>query len=56
MMKLPTYSRTTKILLRVVAALALAAALGMQAIAQTPGGTVISNQASATYSDGTNSY
>lgn len=55
-MKLLTYSRTTKILLRVVAALAVAAALSTQAIAQTPGGTVISNQASASYSDGTNDY
>jgi hypothetical protein len=31
-------------------------ALCLNAIAQTPGGTTISNQASATYSDGTNSY
>ena len=56
-MTLPTYSRPfTKLILRVVAALAVAAALSTQAIAQTPGGTTISNQASATYSDGTNSY
>src|ERR1700704_5647596 len=57
MMKRPTYSRAiSKILLRIVAGLAVAAALSTQTIAQTPGGTTISNQASATYSDGTNSY
>src|SRR5258706_7942577 len=56
-MKQPIYSRAiTKLLLRVVAALALASALGTQLIAQTPGGTTISNQASASYSDGTNTY
>jgi len=37
-------------------ALAIICALSAHAIAQTPGGTTISNQASATYSDGTNSY
>lgn len=41
---------------RVIALLAIAAALSMQTVAQTPGGTAITNQASATYSDGTNSY
>ncbi len=41
---------------RVIALLAIAAAFSMQAVAQTPGGTAITNQASATYSDGTNSY
>src|SRR5712664_3471159 len=57
MMKQPIYSRAiTKLLLRVIAALALASALGTQLIAQTPGGTIISNQASASYSDGTNNY
>src|SRR5882724_4728891 len=57
MIKLPTYSRAlSKIFLRVTAALAVAAALSTQIIAQTPGGTTISNQASATYSDGTNNY
>lgn len=56
-MKHPTCSRAfSRIFLRVVAALAVAAALSTQAIAQTPGGTTISNQASASYSDGTNSY
>src|SRR4030095_8785097 len=57
MMIFPTYSRAiTKLVLRVVAALAVATALCTPAFAQTPGGTTISNQASATYSDGTNSY
>ena len=57
MMIFPTYSRAiTKLALRVVAALAVVTALSMPAIAQTPGGTTITNQASATYSDGTNSY
>jgi hypothetical protein len=41
---------------RVIALLAITAAFSMQAVAQTPGGTTITNQASATYSDGTNSY
>lgn len=41
---------------RVIALLAIAAAFSMQTVAQTPGGTAITNQASATYSDGTNSY
>ena len=38
-----------------VAALIVLAFFG-RAAAQTPGGTVISNQASASYSDGTNTY
>lgn len=38
-----------------VAALIVLAFFG-RAVAQTPGGTVISNQASASYSDGTNTY
>src|SRR6185369_5437318 len=41
---------------RTVALVAIAAALAGQTVAQTAGGTTISNQASATYSDGTNSY
>ncbi len=41
---------------RTAALLALACVLCTPAFAQTPGGTTISNQASATYSDGTNSY
>jgi hypothetical protein len=42
--------------LRLIVILALAFVLPREAAGQTPGGTVISNQASATYSDGTNSY
>src|SRR5438876_11047748 len=41
---------------RLIPALAMVCALSAQSTAQTPGGTTISNQASATYSDGTNSY
>ena len=41
---------------RLLIALAIVCALAAQSAAQTPGGTTISNQASATYSDGTNSY
>ncbi|HVQ40127.1 MAG TPA: hypothetical protein VMS31_21485 [Pyrinomonadaceae bacterium] len=44
------------LLCRSAVLLALACALCIPVTAQTPGGTVISNQASATYSDGTNSY
>jgi hypothetical protein len=44
------------ILCRSAALLAVVSALCFPVIAQTPGGTVISNQASATYSDGTNTY
>src|SRR5438477_10419194 len=42
--------------MRVLIALAIVLALSAQSTAQTPGGTTISNQASATYSDGTNSF
>ncbi|MDX6576782.1 MAG: hypothetical protein QOE96_2735 [Blastocatellia bacterium] len=42
--------------LRLLIALAIAFALSTSATAQTPGGTTISNQASASYSDGTNTY
>jgi len=42
--------------LRVLIAALIALAFFGRAVAQTPGGTTISNQASATYSDGTNSY
>jgi hypothetical protein len=42
--------------LRLLIALAIAFALSTPATAQTPGGTTISNQASASYSDGTNTY
>lgn len=41
---------------RLLTALGIVFALSAQGTAQTPGGTTISNQASATYSDGTNSY
>jgi hypothetical protein len=41
---------------RVLVAVAIACALSASTVAQTPGGTVISNQASASYSDGTNTY
>ena len=44
------------LLARTIALLALACALCSPAFAQTPADTVISNQASASYSDGTNSY
>jgi hypothetical protein len=43
-------------LCRSAALLAVLCALCLPVIAQTPGGTTISNQASATYSDGANSY
>ena len=46
----------TPAILRLLIALAIAGGLSAQTVAQTPGGTSISNQASATYSDGTNSY
>jgi hypothetical protein len=41
---------------RLLIALAIAGALATSALAQTAGGTTISNQASASYSDGTNTY
>jgi hypothetical protein len=46
----------TVLLHRTTALLFIFCALCLPVHAQTPGGTVISNQASATYSDGTNSY
>ncbi len=55
-MKNPRTYFSTGAMLRLVLALAIAFALSARAVAQTPGGTTISNQASATYSDGTNSY
>ncbi|MFN2454800.1 MAG: beta strand repeat-containing protein [Pyrinomonadaceae bacterium] len=39
-------------LVALLAGLAITCACGLQALAQTPGGTAIQNQASATYSDG----
>ena len=47
---------STAAILRVLLTLAIACTLSARVLAQTAGGTVISNQASATYSDGTNSY
>src|SRR5881396_2193867 len=47
---------STVVIARVLITLAIVCALSASAVAQTAGGTVISNQASATYSDGTNSY
>src|SRR5438067_3423302 len=47
---------STVVIARVLITLAIACALCGRAVAQTAGGTVISNQASATYSDGTNSF
>lgn len=46
----------TSTLARTIALVAIACAPFSTSLAQTPGGTTISNQASATYSDGTNSY
>lgn len=55
-MRNPIHSLTTNGIVRLLIALAVVGALFVPATAQTPGGTAISNQASATYSDGTSSY
>src|SRR5256714_9292507 len=55
-MKNPRTFLRTGACARLLLALAITCALSAHAIAQTPGGTTIKNQASATYSDGTNSY
>jgi hypothetical protein len=55
-MKNPRTYFSTGATLRLLLTLAIAFALSARTVAQTPGGTTISNQASATYSDGTNSY
>ncbi|MCU1267075.1 MAG: hypothetical protein JWM21_3393 [Acidobacteria bacterium] len=56
-MKHPNYSQAIKkFLFYAMAVIAIASAMTGLTFGQTPGGTVISNQASATYSDGTNSY
>jgi hypothetical protein len=56
-MRLPNYPPTlTKLFSHVIAVIAIAVAVTGMVVAQTPGGTTISNQASATYSDGTTSY
>src|SRR6266496_3185189 len=47
---------STPAIIRLLITMAIACALCSGTVAQTPGGTSISNQASATYSDGTNSY
>jgi hypothetical protein len=55
-MKNPRTLLSTSTLARLLIALAIVCALTAQSAAQTPGGTTISNQASASYSDGTNTY
>lgn len=55
-MRLFKYPPTLKFISYVIALVAIAAAMTGITVAQTPGGTTISNQASATYSDGTTSY
>jgi hypothetical protein len=55
-MKNRTTFATTSAILRLLIAVAIALALSTSATAQTPADTVISNQASASYSDGTNTY
>src|SRR5262245_8564474 len=50
-----TFLRTSAIA-RLLIVPAIVFGLAVRGSAQTPGGTTISNQASATYSDGTNSY
>jgi hypothetical protein len=55
-MKNPRTLLSTTAILRLLIALAIAGALATSALAQTAGGTTISNQASASYSDGTNAY
>src|ERR1041385_2976534 len=55
-MKNPRTFVSTSAFARLLLALAVIGALSAHAIAQTPGGTTISNQASSTFSDGTNSY
>src|SRR6266542_4188263 len=47
---------STPAIIRLLITMAIAFAFAARTVAQTPGGTTISNQASATYSDGTNSY
>src|SRR5713226_10211565 len=43
-------------IMRLLIALAIASVFSLRTVGQTPGGTTISNQASASYSDGTNTY
>jgi hypothetical protein len=50
-------TRAAKLIARLLVVLALACVLGAPALAQqTPGGTVITNTATATYTDGTSTY
>src|SRR5882762_8409382 len=55
-MKNPKTFLSVNAIARLLIVLAIVCALSAQSVAQTPGGTTISNQASASYSDGTNSY
>jgi hypothetical protein len=58
-MKNPLVKNRTSVtgaIIRLLIALTIAFALSTPATAQTPGGTTISNQASASYTDGTNTY
>ena len=55
-MKSLIHTLTTNGIVRLLIALAVVGALFIPAAAQTPGGTAITNQASASYSDGTSSY
>src|SRR5438132_9504477 len=55
-MKNPQTFLSANTIARLFVVLAIVCALFAQSAAQTPGGTTITNQASATYSDGTNSY
>lgn len=55
-MKNRTTFVTTSAMLRLLIALAIAFALSTPATAQTPADTIISNQASASYTDGTNTF
>ena len=55
-MKNLIHSVTTNGIVRLLIAIVVAGALFVPATAQTPGGTAITNQATATYSDGTSNY
>jgi hypothetical protein len=55
-MKKQIHSLSTNAIVRLLIAVVAGCALIAPAAAQTPGGTAITNQASATYTDGTSSY
>jgi hypothetical protein len=55
-MKNPQTFLSTTAIARLLIALAIVGSLATSALAQTAGGTTISNQASASYTDGTNTY